>query len=81
MTRTESAVRSIALGIPVEGNKRKAQTRLEELKREYSTGSCTPKKSRQESQQGALSINHKVTEGTVDVKQHREWMQKFQTAK
>lgn len=29
--------KSIALGIPVKGNKRKAQARLEELKREYST--------------------------------------------
>ena len=28
---------SIALGIPVKGNKRKAQAQLEELKREYST--------------------------------------------
>ena len=41
--------KSIALGIPVKGNKRKAQARLEELKREYSTGSCSPAKSRQES--------------------------------
>lgn len=30
--------KSVALGIPVKGNKRKAQARLEELKREYSTG-------------------------------------------
>lgn len=29
--------KSIALGIPVKGNKRKAQARLDELKREYST--------------------------------------------
>ena len=29
--------KSIALGIPVKGNKRRAQARLEELKREYST--------------------------------------------
>ena len=41
--------KSIALGIPVKGNKRKAQARLEELKREYSTGICNPEKSRQES--------------------------------
>ena len=27
--------KSVALGIPVKGNKRKAQARLEELKREY----------------------------------------------
>ncbi len=41
--------KSIALGIPVKGNKRKAQARLEELKQEYSTGICNPEKSRQES--------------------------------
>lgn len=41
--------KSIALGVPVKGNKRKAQARLEELKREYSTGICNPEKSRQES--------------------------------
>ena len=34
--------KSIALGIPVKGNKRKAQARLEELKREYSPGAATP---------------------------------------
>ena len=32
--------KSIALGIPVKGNKRKAQARLDELKREYSTPDC-----------------------------------------
>lgn len=41
--------KSIALGIPVKGNKRKAQARLEELKREYSTGIYNPEKSMQES--------------------------------
>lgn len=44
--------KSIALGVPVKGNKRKAQARLEELKREYSTGICNPEKSRQESPTG-----------------------------
>lgn len=34
--------KSVALGIPVKGNKRKAQARLEELKKEYSSGIMEP---------------------------------------
>lgn len=41
--------KSIALGIPVKGNKRKAQARLEELKREYSSGAATPTRRQTES--------------------------------
>ena len=41
--------KSIALGIPVKGNKRKAQARLEELKREYSFGTCNLEKFQQDS--------------------------------
>lgn len=41
--------KSIALGIPIKGNKRKAQARLEELKREYSTGVFVIEQAQQES--------------------------------
>lgn len=41
--------KSIALGIPVKGNKRKAQARLEELKREYSTGAFVIEQAQQKS--------------------------------
>ena len=42
--------KSIALGIPVKGNKRKAQAQLEELKRAYSLGLPQEGKTGQESQ-------------------------------
>ena len=41
--------KSIALGIPVKGNKRKAQARLEELKKEYSSGIMEPETPQEES--------------------------------
>ena len=41
--------KSVALGIPVKGNKRKAQARLEELKKEYSSGIMEPEPPQEES--------------------------------
>ena len=41
--------KSVALGIPVKGNKRKAQARLEELKKEYSAGIMEPETPQEES--------------------------------
>ena len=41
--------KSVALGIPVKGNKRKAQARREELKKEYSAGIMEPETPQEES--------------------------------
>ena len=41
--------KSVALGIPMKGNKRKAQARLEELKKEYSAGIMEPETPQEES--------------------------------
>ena len=60
--------KSVALGIPVKGNKRKAQARLEELKKEYSSGITEPEVPQEESPLFADFLREwlKVTAPTIE---------------
>lgn len=60
--------KSVALGIPVKGNKRKAQARLEELKKEYSAGIMEPETPQEESPLFADFLREwlKITAPTIE---------------
>lgn len=60
--------KSVALGIPVKGNKRKAQARLEELKKEYSAGIMEPEPPQEESPLFADFLREwlKITAPTIE---------------
>ena len=60
--------KSVALGIPVKGNKRKAQARLEELKKEYSSGIMEPEPPQEESPLFADFLREwlKITAPTIE---------------
>ena len=60
--------KSVALGIPVKGNKRKAQARLEELKKEYSSGIMEPEPLQEESPLFADFLREwlKITAPTIE---------------
>lgn len=60
--------KSVALGIPVKGNKRKARARLEELKREYGSGVYEPETPQEESTLFADFLREwlKVTAPTIE---------------
>lgn len=60
--------KSVALGIPVKGNKRKAQARLDELKKEYSSGIMEPEPPQEESPLFADFLREwlKITAPTIE---------------
>ena len=60
--------KSVALGIPVKGNKRKAQARLEELKKAYSSGIMEPEPPQEESPLFADFLREwlKITAPTIE---------------